>query len=472
MSVKSSTKTPECAKPGEAGYIEPKSYSGVIPSLAQVAELGPPKSEIGVGCLQPWNGKLYVVNYNSHKARSGAGVGMRVIDENLQMIKHPEAVDGTYANRFVHHNTNRMIIGPHVVDPDHNVTTIAELVPCRLCGVAKHLTDPNLVYVLAMEGEVFELNPVTFECKQIMDLQEILGTEGEGRVHFKDCYSCFGKFIVCSNEYNEDDWKRQRDQGRLAEWDGEKWTILERKPFVCTAGREGFGGTTFASGWDQASAILKVYTDADKTWRTYRLPKSSHCFDHKWQTEWPRIREVEHERLLMDHHGMFYELSPWAYNNRIWGVRPISTHLWVHGDFCTYRGMLVLGADNASNPGSAEPQSGLWFGKTDDLWKLGKPSGWGGPWWDEAVKAGEPSDPYLMTGFDKKCIHIKHDADKQATFDIQVDFMGCGEFVTYAKMVAPPKGYVQHTFPEGFSAHWVRIVPDTDCTATAQLFYT
>ena len=265
---------------------------------------------------------------------------------------------------------------------------------------------------------------------------------------------------------------RERDQGRLAEWDGENWTILEKKPFVCTAGREGFGGTTFASGWDQASAILKVYTDADKTWRTYRLPKSSHCFDHKWQTEWPRIREVEHERLLMDHHGMFYELSPWAYNNRIWGVRPISTHLWVHGDFCTYRGMLVLGADNASNPGSAEPQSGLWFGKTDDLWKLGKPTGWGGPWWDEAVKAGEASDPYLMTGFDKKCIHIKHDADKQATFDIQVDFMGCGEFVTYAKMVAPPKGYVQHTFPEGFSAHWVRVVPDTDCTATAQLFYT
>ncbi|MAX26962.1 MAG: hypothetical protein CMJ19_20910 [Phycisphaeraceae bacterium] len=452
--------------------MEPKSYSGVIPSLAQVAELGPPKSEIGVGCLQPWNGKLYVVNYNSHKAHSGAGVGMRVIDENLQMIKHPEAVDGTYANRFVHHNTNRMIIGPHVVDPDHNVTTIEELVPCRLCGVAKHLTDPELVYVLAMEGEVFELNPLTFECKQIMDLQEILGTEGEGRVHFKDCYSCFGKFIVCSNEYNEDDWKRERDQGRLAEWDGENWTILEKKPFVCTAGREGFGGTTFASGWDQASAILKVYTDADKTWRTYRLPKSSHCFDHKWQTEWPRIREVEHERLLMDHHGMFYELSPWAYNNRIWGVRPISTHLWVHGDFCTYRGMLVLGADNASNPGSAEPQSGLWFGKTDDLWKLGKPTGWGGPWWDEAVKAGEASDPYLMTGFDKKCIHIKHDADKQATFDIQVDFMGCGEFVTYAKMVAPPKGYVQHTFPEGFSAHWVRVVPDTDCTATAQLFYT
>ena len=45
--------------------------------------------------------------------------------------------------------------------------------------------------------------------------------------------------------------------------------------------------------------------------------------------------------------------------------------------------MLVLGADNASpshglSPTTAEPQSGLWFGKTDDLWSFGKPKGWGG----------------------------------------------------------------------------------------------
>jgi 2-keto-4-pentenoate hydratase/2-oxohepta-3-ene-1,7-dioic acid hydratase in catechol pathway len=89
-----------------------------------------------------------------------------------------------------------------------------------------------------------------------------------------------------------------------------------------------------ATGWDRSSAILEVFTEADQTWRTYRLPKASQCFDHKWQTEWPRIRSIEHERLLMDHHGMWYELSPWAYGNRVWGIRPISTHLWVHGDFC------------------------------------------------------------------------------------------------------------------------------------------
>lgn len=68
--------------------------------------------------------------------------------------------------------------------------------------------------------------------------------------------------------------------------------------------------------------------------------------------------------------------------------------------------MLVLGSDNASahssdNHLTAEPVSGSWFGKTDDLWQFGKPAGWGGVWWDTPVKAGESSDPYLMTGFDK-----------------------------------------------------------------------
>ena len=306
-------------------------------------------------------------------------------------------------------------------------------------------------------------------------LQEILNTEGEYLTHFKDCYSSFGRLVVCSNEYHEPDWSGERKQGRLAEWDGKEWTVLDEKPYTCISGRHDFGGTIFATGWDQASAIMKVFTKNDQKWTTYRLPKASHCFDHKWATEWPRIREVEHERLLMDHHGMFYELSPWAYGNRIWGVRPISTHLWVLGDFCTFRGMLVLGADNASpshgdSPTTAEPQSGIWLGKTDDLWQFGKPKGWGGPWWDYKVKANIPSDPYLMTGFDKKCLHIKHNESKEINFNIELDFMGHGEFECY-ETVKTNKYYV-HVFPEGLSAHWVRLISNKDCIATAQFHYT
>jgi hypothetical protein len=458
--------------------MPPASFSGVIPSLAQCADLGPPRTEIGVGCLMPWSGKLYVLNYLSHRKQTGSGTGLRIIDENLKMTRHPAGVDGTYANRMIHFESNQLIIGPHVIDANHNVRTVPELVDIRCTGTARHLSHPaEFVYVLGMEGELFELNVHTLQCKLAVDLQTVLATEGEGYVHFKDCYSAFGKLVVCSNDYFEPDWKGERSQGRLAEWDGKSWTVLERKPFVAVYGRQDFMNTIFASGWDRASGILKVYTHPDKTWRTYRLPKASHCFDHKWQTEWPRIRETEHERFLLDHHGMFYELSPWASGNHIWGIRPISTHLWVLGDFCSWRGMLVMGADNASpaehrNVTTGEAQSGIWMGKTDDLWNFGKPKGWGGPWWETVVEAAEPSDPYLMTGFEHKVLHLKHDANREVTFSVEVDFMGHGAFSQYAAIKVPARGYQHHCFPSGFSAHWIRVVSDVDCVATAQLHYT
>src|SRR5580698_5420194 len=144
----------------------PSSVCGVIPAYAQCADLGPPRSEIGVGCLMPWNGRLYILNYSSHRRHTGTGVGLRVIDENFKMTVHPDAVDGTYANRFIHDESNQLVIGPHVIDRDHRVRTVKELIDIRLCGVARHLADPaNLVYLLGMEGELFELNVRTLETR-------------------------------------------------------------------------------------------------------------------------------------------------------------------------------------------------------------------------------------------------------------------------------------------------------------------
>jgi len=458
----------------------PTSVSGVIPAFAQTADFGPPRSECGVGCLMPWNGKLYILNYVSHRRRTGTGTGLRVIDEDFKMTRHPAGVgvDGTYANRFIHWETNQLIIGPHIIDKDHNVRTVSDLTEIRLCGTARHLVDPaNLVYMLGMEGELFELNVRTLATKKLFDLTQVLGTPGEGSCHYKDCYSAYGRLLIVNNDYSEPDFLGKQTEGTLAEYDGKEWRVLERKPFVCVHGRGNIAGTIFASGWDRASAILKVFTNADKTWRTYRLPKATHTHEHKWQTEWPRIREVEHERYLMDLSGMFYELSPWAYGNRIWGVKPISQHLWVHGDFCTWKGMLVLGSDNASpdsaeNTLCAEPQSGIWFGKTDDLWKLGKPAGWGGPWWKTPVKADQPSDPYLMTGFDQKCIHLFHEEKTSVKFDIELDALGDGTFKRYETYTVEAGQAIQHAFPAGLSAHWLRVIPHRDAVATAQLHYT
>jgi hypothetical protein len=139
--------------------------------------------------------------------------------------------------------------------------------------------------------------------------------------------------------------------------------------------------------------------------------------------------------------------------------------------------MLVLGPDNASaiykhNPLCAEPQSALWFGKTDDLWKFGKPTGWGGPWRETPVKADQPSDPYLMTGFDKKVLHLTHDASAAVNVTVEVDFLGNGRWAKYDTLEVPGQGYVHHEFPDAFSAHWVRVTADKDCTATAYFTYT
>jgi hypothetical protein len=118
-----------------------------------------------------------------------------------------------------------------------------------------------------------------------------------------------------------------------------------------------------------------------------------------------------------------------------------------------------------------QPQSGLWFGSIDDLWRMGKPSGWGGPWWQTPVKAGQICDPFLMTGFDKKVVHLANDSDHDVGFTIEIDFLGNGTWKFYAPFKVPAKGYVHHEFPDGFSAHWVRVSVDKDCTATVYFVY-
>jgi hypothetical protein len=174
---------------------------------------------------------------------------------------------------------------------------------------------------------------------------------------------------------------------------------------------------------------------------------------------------------------MFYELPAMLYDGKLWGLRPISTHLRMIPDFCSWRGMLVLSGNqntpiSDTNPWAGEPQSNLWFGKTDDLWNFGKPAGWGGPWWKDSVRAGEPSDAYLMTGFDRKTLHVSQIDGTDTRVTIEIDFTGTGDWQEYGHLDVPAGCYGYHVFPDGFSAHWVRLVPQGDATLTAQFTYT
>ena len=85
-------------------FSNPPAYpsaSGVFPHLALSAELGPPRTECGIGGLFAWAGKLWAMTYVSHKSRSGVGTGLYVIDADLNIEKHPESRVGTYTNRYV-----------------------------------------------------------------------------------------------------------------------------------------------------------------------------------------------------------------------------------------------------------------------------------------------------------------------------------------------------------------------------------
>jgi len=447
--------------------------SGIMPHLTARATIDTVRSETGIGALMPWAGKLWFVTYVAHTACSGGGTGLFEVDETFNIKKHPESVVGTYANRMIHAQSNQAIIGPHLIDTNGNVRTVHAIEEHRLTATMVHLFDPeHMVYFLTMEGLLYEVNVHTLEATLLFDLMKTLNCTKEAKPHFKGGYTKDGSVIVANNTYDEREYQNLKQDGRLAQWDGMTWQIIENNPFNEVNG--GDSTACYATGWDKASVIFKAYKD--NKWTTYRLPKATQTMDHMILTEWPRIREVETERYLMDCCGMFYELSHLSYENRVWGLRPISTHLRMIPDFCTWNGLLVLAGNQAtpiwdSNKLAGEPQSNLWFGKTDDLWNFGKPSGWGGPWWESEIKAHVPSDPYLMTGFDKKCLHLSHNIESTVHFKIEVDFLGNGTWKTYAIVPVTANGYYHHEFPDGFSAHWVRLTSDSDCNGSGYFVY-
>ena len=441
-----------------------------IPNIGVKADSAPRRTESGVGALMPWADVLWAVTYVSSRGyKSGTGVGLYEIDENLK-IRQRHVSNGVYANRMVHSESNQVFIGPYAIDAAGNIRMIRDLMDVRLTATMRHLSDPaNRVYYLSMEGPFYEVDVSTLKATLITDLAKEFNIKRQP--HFKGGHTGQGRVVVANNTYTA--WNET--EGQLAEWDGKRWNILMRKPFMEAAGRSSFGDVVFATGWDEASAILMVLISGE--WRRYRLPKASSTFDHFWQTEWTRIREVETERFLMDCHGMFYELTPVPFEGQIRGVRPVCTHLRVIPDYCSFRGLFVKAGNQNTpnsdgNPQGGQPQSGIWFGKTDDLWGFGKPQGWGGPWRRTPVKAGAPSDPYLMTGFGRKGLHLVQEGAARATFTVEVDFLGAGSWHVYEKFAAGSGVYRHHEFPDGFSAHWVRVTADADCSATAAFMYT
>ena len=158
-------------------------------------------------------------------------------------------------------------------------------------------------------------------------------------------------------------------------------------------------------------------------------------------------------------------------------VRPIATHNRAIQDYCSYRGLLVLSGVAANAPASEhvvrseDGRAALWLGAYDDLWQIGKARGQGGPWKDSPVRADVPSDPYLFTGFDRKTLRLRQQSGGAVRVRVEVDLTGTGQWRPYKTFDVAPGKTVEHRFPEGFAAYWVRAVASRDCTASAILIY-
>ena len=216
----------------------------------------------------------------------------------------------------------------------------------------------------------------------------------------------------------------------------------------------------------------------EKSGAKFLLPRGDAAFDEPTaNNELRTLREVQSERWLANIHGTFYEV-PRASDNQSPGfakMKPVASHNKRIVDFCSWRGLLVLSGTRTDAVANGHyfcdaEKRGLWFGQIDDLWKLGKPCGTGAVWADEAIVAGIPSLPMLLTNYDRKTLTISHDAKEPVTFRLECDFDHT-DFVPAFEKTVPPGETLVFELPTGFQAHWLRALADTNCKATVQLTF-
>jgi hypothetical protein len=184
------------------------------------------------------------------------------------------------------------------------------------------------------------------------------------------------------------------------------------------------------------------------------------------------VREVATERDLMNLGGTFFEL-PARNAQGMAKVRPVATHGLSIGDFCGQFGLLVMTGVEPGAEGErlarASDGAALWMGVIDDLWQLGRPRGVGGPWKATPVKAGEPSDPYLLGGYQSRSVTVETADAAEVTLEVDLD--GTGVWVTWARLRCAPGKGTTLAIPDALGAYWIRATADRDTTASVQLEY-
>ncbi len=464
-----------------AGASEPLEIAGIRPSLAVFNDDG----ECGIGAVVPWSGRLWWITYPPHR-RTGSGDGLYSTDESFRLVRHPESVGGTHEARMIHRETRQLLIGPYAIDEHGRVRAMdVKAIPGRYTAWARHLTEPARKALLPdMEGPVWEIDLATLTGRRLSE-KPVPGWHGKG------AYTGQGRFVVANNgelaagrtltSFDCDlPPPSPEDAGVLAEWDGQRWTVLLRRKFTDITGPGGIHGApddrapVWAVGWD-ARSVLLMLLDGGR-WHRFRLPKGSFTYDprHGWFTEWPRIREIDGGRMLMVMHGLIWDFPREFSAAATAGLRPIATHLRIIPDFCEWNGRLVLASDDCSimqNPLASKSQSNLWIGRAEDLPTFGSPIGWGSVWLGDRVEAGAVSDPFLWAGFERRCVHIAHNAGTPVEVRFETDLDGRGGWAPLTNLAVGAQGYAVAVLPPDAGGDWVRARVDRGASALSVTFH-
>ena len=263
------------------------------------------------------------------------------------------------------------------------------------------------------------------------------------------------------------------DGEQYYEIDGEMHFAPREDPEMAEYIRDKFAIPTDVVDIDDGSVLI---VDALK--RHWRLPLGNDRYVAKTEKGQLRLcREVATERDLLSLCGTFYEL-PAENADGYAKVRPVCSHNFAIHDYASYRGMLVMtGIDHKAAKGnphvvfSEDGKAAVWAGVIDDLWKMGKPVGHGGPWVETKVRAGEPSDPFLIGFYDKREMALSHRSSGEVNFRVEVDPTGDGQWFHYGDFNVKPGDTVEHRFPKAFQARWIRVTTDQDTKATAWFEY-
>ncbi len=473
--------------------VEPRRVSGIYPHLAMFNDEG----ECGTGAVVPWADRLWVITYAPHKP-GGSSDKLYEITPSLEQIIRPESIGGTPANRMLHRASKQLFIGPYAIGADGTVRVIpyAKMFG-RPTGLARHLTDPAHKIVFAtMEEGIYQVDVNSLAVTELWaDEQRKQGRHADlPGYHGKGFYSAQGRYVYANNGDHASAARSNPavPSGVLAEWDGkaDQWTVVRRNQFTDVTGPGGIEGNPpgddrlWSIGWDHRSLILMLL-DQGK-WHAFRLPKATHSYDgaHGWNTEWPRIRDIGEDALLMTMHGGFWKFPKTFSAGNSAGIVPRASYLKVIGDFCRWGDRIVLGCDDTAKSeflnkhqlkgdlaGPGRSQSNLWFVEPSVLDACGPALGRGAVWIEDDVKARFPSEPFLFSGFAKRSLHLSHHSEEPVSFAVEVDARGDGSWKKLRDLSVPAHGGAWTEFTAAETGAWVRLTAGGDSVRTTAFFH-